>query len=85
MRTTVRLDEALMKEVKQYAAERGITLTKAIEESLREKLARAAVVKAGKPFEPITYSGGGLQPGVNLDDNSALLDLMDGLEMDDLM
>jgi predicted transcriptional regulator len=40
MRTTVRLDDALTKGVKKYAAERSLTLTAVIEEALKEKLAR---------------------------------------------
>ena len=79
MRTTVRLDEALMQEVKRYAAERSTTLTRVIEEALREKLNKREAA-AQKPYRLPTHRGGGLQPGVNLDDNSALLDLMDGLE-----
>lgn len=78
MRTTVRLDETLMREAKRYAAEQDKTLTKVIEEALREKLTR-------KRTEPRivklrTFDGGGLQPGVDLDDNTATRDLMDGLE-----
>ena len=66
-----------MREVKRYAAKRDTTLTKVIEEALREKLAR----KQPEPptFELRTFHGGGLQPGVNLDDNAATRDLMDGL------
>ena len=77
MRTTVRLDEALMREAKRYATEHDKTLTKIIEEALREKLAR----KQPEPqiAELRTFDGGGLQPGVNLDDNAATRDLMDGL------
>ncbi|NJN52832.1 MAG: ribbon-helix-helix protein, CopG family, partial [Gammaproteobacteria bacterium] len=40
MRTTIRLDEKLLKEAKRQAAESGMTLTAIIEESLRERLAR---------------------------------------------
>lgn len=77
MRTTVRLDETLMREAKRYAAEQEKTLTKVIEEALREKLRR----KPCKPqhFELRTFDSGGLRPGVNLDDNAATRDLMDGL------
>lgn len=78
MRTTVRLDDTLMREVKRYAAEHDKTLTKIIEEALREKL----VSERPEPqvFELRTFDGGGLQPGVNLDNNAATRDLMDGLE-----
>lgn len=40
MRTTVRLDERLLSEVKKYAAESGRTLTSILEDALRETLAR---------------------------------------------
>lgn len=83
MRTTVRLNDALLKAAKQYALERGQSLTGLIEEALREKLARQEREVKRKPFKLITHKGGGLQPGVDLDDNSALLDLMDGIEWSD--
>ena len=77
MRTTVRLDKTLMREAKRYAAEHNKTLTKIIEEALREKLTRKQPEL--QIFELRTFDGGGLQPGVNLDDNAATRDLMDGL------
>ena len=67
MRTTIRLDDALLLEVKREAAETGMTLTAVIEESLRERLARRATSS-----EPRT------RPGVDLDDSAALLDVMEG-------
>jgi hypothetical protein len=77
MRTTVRLHEPLLEEAKKYAAETGRTLTAVIEDALREKLARRKhTVKRSRVRLP-TFSGGKLQPGVDLDDTSALLDLME--------
>lgn len=76
MRTTVRLDDTLLKEVKRYALEHDTTFTAVVEEALKDKLAGEA---SRKPFKLMTYQGGGLQPGVDLSDNSALLDLMEGL------
>lgn len=77
MRTTVRLDDQLLTEAKKLAAERGQSLTAVIEDALREVLARrASLLKAKKARLP-TYPGNGLQPGVDLDDSSSLLDLMD--------
>lgn len=73
MKIIVRLNEALMREVKRYAAEHDKTLTRVIEEALREKLAPAYTLK---PFELVTVESG-LQPGVNLDDNAATLELME--------
>ena len=79
MRTTVRLDDELMQEVKRYAAEHNQTLTSLIEQALREKLTKRQEVKHRTPFklEVFPRAGQGLQPGVDLDDSAALLDLMD--------
>lgn len=75
MRTTIRLDDALLKEVKRYALEHDTTFTAVVEEALKDKLAKAT----RKPFKLATHRGGGLQPGVDLSDNASLLDLMEGL------
>lgn len=76
MRTTIRLDDDLLRVAKQHAAAHGTTLTKLIEDALREVLARRPARDA-KPFRLVTFGEGGLRPGVNLDDSAALLDLMD--------
>jgi metal-responsive CopG/Arc/MetJ family transcriptional regulator len=79
MRTTIRLDDHLLQEVKQLAAQRGSTMTAIIEEALRQMLAhRRAQSADAPPIELITVAGNGLQPGVDLDDSAALLDLMAG-------
>ncbi len=75
MRTTINLDDGLLAEAKRRAAERGGTLTSFIEDALRETLRRRDEADDG-PFETITYRGGGLMPGVDLDDNAALLDVL---------
>jgi hypothetical protein len=77
MRTTVRLDDRLIKEAKVRAAEQGITLTQLIDESLRERLAARPRRMTAEAFRLPTYGEGGIRPGVNLDDNRALRDLMD--------
>ncbi|MDF2780723.1 MAG: transcriptional regulator, CopG family [Geminicoccaceae bacterium] len=80
MRTTIRLDDDLLREAKAYAAATDRTLTRVIEDALREVLIRRRQA-AGRPkVELPTDGGGGLQPGVNLDSNAALWDLMDGLD-----
>jgi hypothetical protein len=78
MRTTVRLHEPLLAEAKKYAAETGKTLTAVIEDALRETLARRKQPTKTRRVRLPTFAGGKLQPGVDLDDNSALLDLMEG-------
>jgi len=77
MRTTVRLDDDLLKDVKQYAAQEEMTFTAVIHRALRELLARRSQM-AGQERVPLPrFSGRGLQPGVDLDDSAALLELME--------
>lgn len=78
MRTTIRIDEELLKEAKQVAAKSGRSLTAVIEDALRESLSRPK--KSNQRKEPVllmTVSGNGLQPGVDLDDSAALLEFME--------
>jgi hypothetical protein len=77
MRTTIRLDDDLLVEVKQIAARSDKTLTSVIEDALREMLARRRKTEERTPVRLTTVSGGGLQPGVDLDDSAALLSLME--------
>lgn len=81
MRTTVRLHEPLLAAAKRYAAATGKTLTAVIEDALREKLARRKQAANKRRVRLPTLPGGKLQPGVDLDDNSALLDLMEGRDV----
>lgn len=77
MRTTVRLDDALVKEAKVHAAEKGITFTQLLDESLRARLSSRPQRLRVEPFRLTTYGKGGVRPGVDLDDNRATRDLMD--------
>ncbi len=76
MRTTIRLDDQLLSQAKKLAAETGRTLTAVIEESLRESLARRRAGVRQHKVELKTFKGGSLQPGVDLDDSAALLELI---------
>jgi hypothetical protein len=79
MRTTVRLDDAFMRQVKREAARRNQTVTSLIEAGLRLVLAQS---KSSRPRPrvtlPVSRAGGGLLPGVNLENSTALLDVMEG-------
>ncbi|MBM3358434.1 MAG: DUF2191 domain-containing protein [Betaproteobacteria bacterium] len=78
MRTTIRLKEALLGRAKREAARRGVTLTALIEQGLRLALARPAQVRrAARVVLPVCRRGGGVHPGVNLDNSANLLDRMD--------
>ena len=76
MRTTIRLDDKLFSEVELYAARRGKSLSSVVEDALRETLAKQHSLEIHPPVELTTVPGNGLQPGVNLNDSAALLELM---------
>ena len=77
MRTTIRLDDDLLAEVKLIAARSGRSMTAVIEDALREVLARQQARLDHDPVRLTTVAGHGLQPGVDLDDSAALLSLME--------
>ena len=77
MRTTIRIDDQLLKKAKQLAARSGKSLTAIIEDALRESLARQEPSNRREPVHLITFEGEGLLPGVDLDDSASLLDLME--------
>ena len=79
MRTTVRLDDALLDRAKREAARRGETLTALIERGLRLVLANPEKRPKRRQVEiPVCHEGGGTLPGVDLDDSAALLDIIEG-------
>jgi len=79
MRTTVRLDDALLDRAKREAERRGETLTSLIERGLRLVLARPEKRPERRHVEiPVCREGGGTLPGVDLDDSAALLDIIEG-------
>jgi hypothetical protein len=49
-----------------------------VEDALREALARRPARGRDRRTELPTFAGGRLLPGVDLDDNAALLELMEG-------
>jgi hypothetical protein len=76
MRTTIRLDDTLLRKAKAAAAASGRSLNELIVDAIRAALSPRS--SPGRVREIPTYQGKGLQPGVDLDDSAALLDLMDG-------
>ena len=76
MRTTLQLDDELVVQAKISAARSGRTLSQVIEDALRQALAPRAEPTRRRVSVPT--SPGRPRPGVNLDDNAGLLDLMDG-------
>lgn len=76
-RTTIRLEEDLLRAAKTTAAESGQTLTALIADCVRERVARRQRTKRRRPVKLITFKGSGVRPGVDLDNSAALLDLME--------
>jgi hypothetical protein len=63
MQTTLRLDDELYRQAKAAAAEQGLSLTKLVEEAIRERLTRAApVVRRRRLRLPVSTATGGLVP-----------------------
>jgi hypothetical protein len=77
MRTTIHIPDDLVAEVKKLSAESHTTVTALVEDALRERLSRRRQKSRPKLLRLTTYGKGGLQPGADLDDSAALLDLME--------
>lgn len=79
MRTTVRLDDALLEQAKREASRRRATLTALIEQGLRLVLAqsRSARERRRRVVLPVSRAAGGVLPGIDLNDSAALLDVME--------
>lgn len=80
MRTTLNLDDQLHARLKQHAAASGRTLTEVLEDAVRSHLADVDAVADDEPPAFPTFDGGdapGVLPGVDLDDNAALLDVLE--------
>ena len=71
------MEDELLRRAKEIAAKRDTTLTAILEQALREWLDRQRRGRRRRRVElPVSRSGGGLLPGVDLDDTADLLDRM---------
>lgn len=79
MRTTLNLDDGLMRETRKKAAAEGRTLTSVIEEALRLLLRRPAGAGKGEGFRlRWVTKAGPAAPGVDVADRDALYERMEG-------
>ncbi len=78
MRTTLNLDDQLLNSAKHTAVEKGITLSRVVENALRESFAKPGLKK--KAVRLTTSTGSGVKPGVDLDNGGALVDIMEDLK-----
>ena len=74
MRTTVRLNDGLLRQVKAEAAKRGETVTALIERGLRLVLSASHQPRARITKLPASRATGGTQAGVDLNDSADMLD-----------
>lgn len=78
MRTTIRIQDHLLRQVKKLAIETRRSFSKVVEDALLEAIARREGLHSREPVKLTTCGGRGLQPGVDLDDSASLLERMEG-------
>ncbi|MEW6775393.1 MAG: ribbon-helix-helix protein, CopG family [Bdellovibrionota bacterium] len=81
-RTTIRMDEALLRKAKKMALDSGRSLTAFIEDAVREQIqeARTGRKRASKPLELPVVEGGQVVAPVDLRKTSAVLDWLEARE-----
>jgi len=77
VRTTIRLDDKLLEQTKQYALTHGKTFTAIVEDALREKLLSRQGLEKQPRIKLKTVDGKGVNAGIDLDDSASLLGVMD--------
>ncbi len=79
MRTTVRINDDLLKRAKQRAADEGRTLTSVIEEALTVILSRPKSIRRHRVKLPVSSASGGVLPGIDLNRSCELEEVMNAL------
>lgn len=80
MRTTLTINDTLLKRAKREALRNNRSVSSEIEEALRTTLAtRTKTTRTAAPAPFKTFKGSGIQSGVDLYSNQDLANLMDGL------
>lgn len=82
MRTTLTIDSVVLAEFKRRSAETHQTLSRLVEDALREHLSRARDVADTKPLEFPFVGGEGLAQGVDLSSSSGLAEYLYGVSGD---
>lgn len=76
MKTTLEIDDRLLKRAKRHAASHGTTLRALVEEALRARLAPRPAAGARYEFAPPTVRGS-RPPAIDVADRNALYELLD--------
>lgn len=84
MRTTISVDESLLREAKRRARRAGLTLGEFIARALRREMARPRP-EGVEPEIPVFTGGTGLVPGVDPTSNRSMQEALDrGRTVEDL-
>ena len=75
MRTTMDIDDELLRAATSRASLDGSSLAAVVEQALREHLSASGAAVAHGPRIPV-FHGQGMQPGVDLTNNAGLEDLL---------
>jgi plasmid stability protein len=76
MKTTLNIDDGVMKKLREEAARRGTTMSELVEAGLRLILAGAEKAPRPRPRDLPAWSSGGAR--VDIADRDALYSLLDG-------
>lgn len=76
MRTTIRINDDLLKQAKKHAASEGRTLTSLVEEGLTLILTSPKAERRERVEIPVAKASGGIFPGVDLNRSSDLKEVM---------
>jgi hypothetical protein len=76
MRTTVSIDDEVLRIAKRRAADEGRTLGDLITESLRERLARRPPTSRTR-YSVVTAGEGGPLPGIDITNNASVREVLD--------
>ncbi|HEY2284052.1 MAG TPA: hypothetical protein VGH60_10940 [Solirubrobacteraceae bacterium] len=77
MRTTISIEDGLLRAAKQRGLERDMTLGGVIEDALRTVLDPSRATDAERAPLPMSKRRGGTRPGVDVADGARLRDVMD--------
>lgn len=81
MRTTLTLDSAIAKQLKEIAHRSGKSFKHVVNETLREGLRRQRRGPARKGYRIRPASLGGVMPGIDLDKALAVADALEDIEI----
>ena len=76
MRTTIRINDDLLKRAKKQAADEGRTLTSLVEDGLALILSKPKTSRRKRVELPVSKATGGIFPGIDLNRSSDLEEVM---------